>query len=160
MNEVKIALYTPTYRKDFVRLNSEWIQRFFHLESSDHVVLNDPEGYILNRGGQIFFAVDEGGEAVGCCALVPHPERGCYELAKMAVSPRHQGMGIGRRLGEALLAYARKAGAKKIFLEGNTRLAPSIALYRRLGFHEVPMDHPAYSRCDIMMELDLQTEQK
>ena len=25
--------------------------------------------------------------SVGCCALKPHPESDCYELAKMAVSP-------------------------------------------------------------------------
>lgn len=160
MSEVRIELYQPAYREDFVRLNSEWIRRFFHLESSDRVVLNDPEGYILNKGGQIFFALNESGHVIGCCALIAHPEKEGLELAKMAVSPRFQGMGTGRLLGEAALAYARTQGVKKLFLEGNTRLEASIALYRRLGFREIPMVHPAYERCNIMMELHLQSETK
>ncbi|MCD8165408.1 MAG: hypothetical protein LUE93_04325 [Bacteroides sp.] len=55
MEELRIELYRPEYKKDFVRLNSAWIETFFHLESSDHIVLNDPEGTILDKGGQIFF---------------------------------------------------------------------------------------------------------
>lgn len=155
MDGVRIELYQPVYRSDFVRLNSEWIRRFFHLESSDRVVLNDPEEYILKRGGQIFFAVDGERHAVGCCALINHPEKNSYELAKMAVSDHCQGMGLGRLLGESAVEYARSHGIRKLFLEGNTRLEASIALYRKLGFREVPMTHPVYRRCNIMMELNL-----
>ncbi len=155
MGELRIELYQPAYLKDFVRLNSEWITTFFHLESSDQAVLNDPKEYILNKGGQIFFAVNEAGRAVGCCALIAHPQQNKYELAKMAVAPRYQGNGVGRLLGEAVLAYARGNGYKKIFLEGNTKMEASIALYRNLGFVQVPIRKASYSRCNIMMELDL-----
>lgn len=155
MESYRIELYRPDFRKDFVRLNSEWISRFFHLEPSDRVVLNDPEEYILDGGGQIFFAVDEAGQVAGCCALINHSDKHCHELAKMAVSPSHQGRGVGRLLGEAALAYARAKGIRRIFLEGNTGLAASIGLYRKLGFVEVPLLHPAYARCNIMMELNL-----
>ncbi|MDO4164235.1 MAG: GNAT family N-acetyltransferase, partial [Bacteroides sp.] len=96
---MRIELYQLIYRKDFVRLNSEWIRKFFHLEHSDHVILNDPEGYILNQGGQIFFAVDDENHAVGCCALVHHADTGSYELAKMAVDEHCQGHGTGYLLG-------------------------------------------------------------
>ena len=33
------------------------------------------------------------------------------------------------------------------------RLEPSIALYRKLGFKEIPLKNNAYERCDILMEL-------
>ncbi|HJD76856.1 ribosomal protein S18 acetylase RimI-like enzyme [Bacteroides reticulotermitis] len=155
MNELRIELYQPVYLRDFVRLNLEWIQTFFHLESSDRVVLNDPERYILKQGGQIFFAVNGQGKPVGCCALIKHAPEGYYELAKMAVSPQYQGRGIGTLLGEALLAYAREHEVRKIVLEGNTRLASSIALYRKLGFQEVPNLNAAYERCNIKMELNI-----
>lgn len=39
--------------------------------------------------------------------------------------------------------------------EGNTRLEASIALYRKLGFHEIPLQGNAYERCDILMLFDL-----
>ncbi|MDO4159484.1 MAG: GNAT family N-acetyltransferase [Prevotellaceae bacterium] len=154
MKEIRIITYKPEYRDDFIRLNREWIERFFKIEASDIKAFDNIDSYILDKGGQIFIALTEDGEAAGCCALIPHPERGCHELAKMAVSEKYQGHGAGRKLGEALINYAREHGVKHIFLEGNTRLEASIALYRKLGFVEKPMDNPAYDRCDIMMTLD------
>ncbi|MCD8165409.1 MAG: GNAT family N-acetyltransferase [Bacteroides sp.] len=52
------------------------------------------------REDRSFFAVTPEGEVAGCCALIHNMEAGCYELAKMAVAPRHQGKGAGRLLGE------------------------------------------------------------
>lgn len=154
MLQVDIVLYKPKYKDDFIRLNTEWITTYFSLEESDIKALQNVEDYIINKGGQIFLAVADN-EIVGCCALIAHPEEGTYELAKMAVSPQAQGLKIGRKLGEALIRYAREKGVSRIFLEGNTRMEASIALYRKLGFREVPKDSAAYERCDIMMEIDL-----
>ena len=151
MKEIKIITYRPEYRDAFVALNRAWIERFFKIEASDINTFAHLDTYILGGGGQIFLAVDPQGRALGCCALIAHPERGCHELAKMAVDAHCQGRGIGRMLGEALISYAREHGVKELFLEGNTHLEASIALYRKLGFQEEPMDHPAYDRCDIMM---------
>jgi N-acetylglutamate synthase-like GNAT family acetyltransferase len=92
---------------------------------------------------------------LGCCALIHHPQNDTYELAKMAVDPAAQGLGLGFKLGSALVDYAKSIGAKEIFLEANTRLVASIHLYRRLGFKPVENYHAAYSRCDLFMTLPL-----
>jgi ribosomal protein S18 acetylase RimI-like enzyme len=44
------------------------------------------------------------------------------------------------------------AGGKRIILYSNTKLETAIALYRKLGFKEIPLDGP-YKRSDIKMEL-------
>lgn len=151
---VTIKTYSEQYKSDFIRLNTEWIRTWFDLEESDLHTFANIDSYIIGGGGQIFIAVDDGGgEAVGCCALINHPEKASYELAKMAVSPKAQGHHIGWRLGTALIDYARKIGARRIFLEGNTRLEASIHLYRKLGFKEIPLEGKRYERCDILMEL-------
>ena len=49
----------------------------------------------------------------------------------------------------------RKIGAKRLYLEGNTKLEASIHLYRKLGFHEISLEGSTYDRCDIIMELKL-----
>ena len=153
---ITIHTYEEQYRDDFVRLNREWIERYFEIEESDLRTFANIDSYIIAGGGQIFLAVDDDeGRVVGCCALIHHPEKQCYELAKMAVAPMAQGRHVGYELGRHLLSYARSVGARRIYLEGNTRLAPSIHLYRKLGFHEVPLECNAYSRCDIIMELEL-----
>ncbi|MBQ8051026.1 MAG: GNAT family N-acetyltransferase [Bacteroidaceae bacterium] len=153
---VNVIIYNKAYRDDFVRLNREWIETYFRLEESDLYTFAHVDDYIIGRGGQVFLAQDdETGEIVGCCALISHPETQSHELAKMAVSQQHQGRHIGKQLGQTLIDYARKHGVRHIFLEGNTRLKASIALYRQLGFREIPLEGAAYERCDILMELNL-----
>ena len=116
-----------------------------HIETFSHV------DEIVEQGGQIFLAIDNG-EVVGCCALKHHKEADSYELAKMVVSPLHQGKHIGHLLGEAVMKYAKTHGVNRIYLEGNTCMKASIALYRSLSFVEIPLQGNAYERCDILME--------
>jgi ribosomal protein S18 acetylase RimI-like enzyme len=78
-----------------------------------------------------------------------------YELAKMAVDPRFRGRGIGHQLGAAIIERARRLGAKTIFLESNTILAPAISLYRKLGFVETERQPTPYARGNIHMVLKL-----
>lgn len=151
---IRIERWKPEYSDDFVRLNQEWIERYFRLEPCDLKILGDPKGQIIDRGGEIFFALLDD-EVVGCCALICHPDDGRYELAKMAVSPKAQGKGLGYLLGTTLVDYAREHRIPGLFLEANTALAASVGLYHKLGFHPVEMDHPAYSRCDLCMEMSL-----
>ncbi len=88
----------------FRTLNEEWIQRHFSLEEKDERTLNDPEGQIVAKGGQVYVA-ELDGERVAAVALLAYGE-GDFELSKMAVSPSMRGKGIGRRL----ILYTLRAG--------------------------------------------------
>lgn len=147
-----IITYKEKYRQDFIRLNTEWITTFFKIEACDIKTFEHVDD-IIRQGGQIFIALDEDGTAIGCCALINHPECHSHELAKMAVSPQCHGRHTGTLLGDAAIRYARERGIKRLFLEGNTALEASIHLYRKLGFKEIPLNGNRYSRCDILMEL-------
>lgn len=154
--EVEIVEYQPEYKKAFCELNRKWIEAYWELETHDKEVLENPEKHILNNGGHIFVALYNG-FPVGVCALCPMPEKSSFdfELAKLAVNNSIQRKGIGRRLCNAVIDKARQLGGKRLFLESNTRLKPAIALYRKLGFKELPEYHPAYTRGDIQMDLSL-----
>lgn len=155
-SEVEIVEYQLQYKKTFYELNRKWIEQYWELEPHDIEVLENPEKYILEKGGHIFVALYNG-FPVGVCALSPMPNESGYdfELAKLAVNNSIQRKGIGRRLCEAVINKARELGGEMLFLESNTRLKPAIALYRKLGFKELPEYHPAYARGDIQMELSL-----
>lgn len=56
------------------------------------------------------------------------------ELLTLAVSPEHQGRGIGADLVRAFLAEARLRGAETAFIEVDARNARAISLYGREGF--------------------------
>lgn len=148
---VEIVPFSPELRDDFYRLNADWLERFFHLEEVDHQVLSDPEGQILAGGGRIFFA-RSAGRIVGTCALMPAGP-GVFELTKMAVDPKAQGLGIGRKLIERAIAEFRAMGAKELFLETNTKLQPAIRLYESVGFEHQPAvrEGTHYSRANVYM---------
>ncbi len=77
-----------------------------------------------------------------------------FELAKMAVSPAAQGLGIGLRLGQVALAKAQALGARRVYLESNTKLIPALSLYHKLGFSKTVAVAPSpYERANIQMEL-------
>ena len=146
--------FEPRYAAAFKALNEAWITSHFVIEPKDRAVLDDPQGKIIAQGGHIFIAISNG-LAVGCCALIAMPAGG-YELAKMAVDEVVRGGGLGRALMEAALAWARAAGAPRLYLESNTALPPALALYRSVGFVDVPKERrppKAYARVNVWMEL-------
>lgn len=153
--DVKIVEYHPKYQSAFKALNEEWISTYFEMEEADHKALDNPEAYILNKGGKILIALYKD-EPLGVCALIkmedPHYD---FEMAKMAVSPEAQGKNIGWLLGQAIIGTAVALGASKIYLESNTILKPAINLYYKLGFQKISGHPTPYRRCNIQMELDL-----
>lgn len=149
---IDIYEYKPAYQPWFEKLNRAWIEQYFEMEPVDFDVLQNPEEHILRHGGAILFAA-QNGVIAGTAALKPAGP-GIYEFTKMAVDEAFRGRKIGERLTLAAIEKARSLGAYKVILYSNTRLAPAIALYRKTGFVEVPVDGP-YKRSDIKMELPL-----
>ncbi|KAA6439008.1 MarR family transcriptional regulator [Dyadobacter flavalbus] len=152
---VQIVDYGPEYASAFRSLNEQWISYYFKMEEADYKSLDDPEGYILKKGGHIFVALYEG-QPVGVCALIRIKDgEQDFELAKMAVAPAMQGKHIGWLLGQSALDKARELGGKKVYLESNTILKPAINLYQKLGFKKITGHPTPYERCNIQMEADL-----
>jgi DNA-binding MarR family transcriptional regulator/GNAT superfamily N-acetyltransferase len=153
--DIKIVKYTKKYQQVFKDLNVEWISTYFKMETSDYKALDNPDGYILKKGGHIFVALYKN-EPLGVCALIKmNDTKYDYELAKMAVSPKAQGKNLGWLLGQAIINKAKSLGASTIYLESNTVLKPAINLYQKLGFQKIVGLASPYEPCNIQMELKL-----
>ncbi|AKP49571.1 GNAT family N-acetyltransferase [Cyclobacterium amurskyense] len=150
MEKINIHLYTAALAPYFLSINQEWIEKYFVMEAFDIAQLQKPQETIRDHGGEVLFAEWEK-EIVGTVALKKINESQ-YELIKMGVSPKAQGKNIGHILGNAALDWAKAQGATKVILYSNSLLAPAIALYRKMGFKEIPMECGTYERCDIKME--------
>jgi putative acetyltransferase len=147
--------FRPGDETAFYRLNEDWISKIFTLEDADRAIISDPRKHILSGGGQICIA-EAAGEAIGCCALIVIAP-GEFELAKMTVSEKIRGGGIGRRLLQFAISVARQMGAHRLYLESNTKAAAAIHLYEQLGFRHLPGPPHAskYARANVFMELQL-----
>ena len=150
--KVVIVPYRHDHKTAFRDINVEWIEANFTLEPEDLHQLGHPE-HILDDGGAILIALRDG-EPVGTTALV-RLEAGRFELAKMAVVPSARGLGIGKALGDAAIAEARRRRARELYLESNRALIAAIKLYFKLGFVEVDRGPSPYARCNIQMALAL-----
>lgn len=150
-----IVPWDPRFAPDFDRLNRWWLEKWFTVEPLDEAYLSDPHGKVIAKGGEIFFALDESGRAIGCCAAVPR-DADSFELAKLGVDPTVHGRGTGRALCEAVIDFAKQRGAARVLLVSNSGLTAALRLYERLGFVHAPFPFPQpYVDSDVYMELAL-----
>jgi putative acetyltransferase len=148
---INIIKYQDCYAGVFRELNLEWLEHYKLTESHDLKILDNPRAAILDPGGCIFLA-EEDGKILGSAALIPEGP-GEYELSKMAVTPDARGRGIGKLLLEACLQQARLFSAGRITLYSNHQLENALAMYRSFGFRDIPVGDSPFATADVRMEL-------
>ena len=177
---IQIVPYDPRFNNAFAALNKEWIEHYFdELEEEDLRILNDPQGYVIQKGGEIFFAIDESKKSsslqddssvvVGCAAMIRCLDNDnndednnsddsiAFELGKMAVAPNMRRRGIARLLMDACQQFAREQGAREIYLLSDDSLPAAIDLYLKSGFVRLPKrkQDQRYARGNVEMRLKL-----
>ncbi|MDD7913924.1 GNAT family N-acetyltransferase [Polaribacter ponticola] len=153
INNLEIIDYQPQYAKDFYNLNVEWLKKYFYVEPYDEKILSNPKKYVLEPGGYIFFA-KYNDEIVGVVSLIN--QKTFFELSKMAVSPKYQGLKIGLQLMNFSINFAKNKKWESITLYSHRSLVPAINLYKKMGFIEIPVEENShYERSDIKMILKL-----
>lgn len=150
---VSIVPFTNDHKSAIKTLNEEWLQLYFKIEDEDAKVLSDPQKYIIDQGGRIYYALLSD-VIVGTVSLIKK-DAFTYELSKMAVSSLHQGLGIGEKLLEHAILQAENMQLKTLVLYSNRKLKSALHLYQKHGFIEVPMGATNYERADIKMEKNL-----
>lgn len=93
-------------------------------------------GEYARPSGRLLLAFD-GDQAAGCGALRRREDDVC-EMKRLYVSPQHRGKAIGIGLVRALVEQAREVGYRRMRLDTLPSMVRAIALYRSLGFQEIP----------------------
>lgn len=149
---IEIIPFENKYAQYFYDLNAEWLEKYFYIEPYDEKVLSNPKKYVLDPGGFIFFA-KYNNEIAGVVSLIN--QKTFYELSKMAVSPKYQGLKIGQKLMDFSINFAQSQNWESITLYSHRSLVPAINLYKKIGFKEIPVEENShYKRSDIKMILE------
>ena len=150
---IDIISFKNEYAQKFYELNIEWLETHFYVEDFDREVLSKPQQYIINKGGYIFFAL-QNFDVVGTVALMPTTNCKIFELTKMAVSPNFRGQKIGQRIMQHCVDFARDNNFEALMLYSNTKLENAINIYRKFGFKELELENNSpYERSNIKMML-------
>jgi GNAT superfamily N-acetyltransferase len=95
---------------------------------------------------------EKDGENVGSVFLVKK-SAAIAKLRLLLVEPSARGLGIGKRLVEECIRFAREAGYQKVMLWTQSELAAARALYRAAGFRLVGEEkHQSWGRKGLVAE--------
>lgn len=86
--------------------------------------------------GRLLLAVHD--KAFAGCVAIRKIGAGLCEMRRMYVRPAFRGKKVGRGLARAILAEAKFAGCGRIRLYALPSMQEAIALYRSLGFRDIP----------------------
>lgn len=152
---MKVVPYDKKFKNDFIEMNVKWISEMFTLEAEDVKELENID-YAIEKGGNIFFALDDNDNVAACCMIGPRAD-GDWEIMKFAAKGMYTGTGAGNACLNACIDYAKEKGINKIIIVSNRKCVQAIHLYRKNGFIEIPVDKEKFpfERADIAFEKHL-----
>lgn len=122
--------------------STPWSERLFYDElKNPHTVyyVCEDNGKIAAYGG-VWHVLDEG------------------QITNIAVKPEYRKSGLGSRLLDAIISYAKTEKLSVVELEVRASNAPAIGLYKKFGFHEVGVRKNYYKNPTedaLLMNLDI-----
>lgn len=102
-----------------------------------------------------YFVVEDNGTLIGGAGIAPleNGPADVAELQKMYFLPQARGTGMGTKMMETCLAFAKQAGFERCYLETMTYMEAAQKLYRKSGFGylNAPMGDTGHNSCPVWM---------
>lgn len=112
--------------------------------------------------GAVYFVAENNGEIVGGGGIFPSsglPADTC-ELVKMYLLPEVRGIGLGKKIIEACIRFAKENGYENIYIETMPELKQAMNTYEKFGFRYLdgPMGNTGHFGCELWMLLSLKNK--
>ena len=122
----------------------------FFDDSTDHLY------ELFRETGSGYFIALSDGKIVGGAGIFPTaglPEK-TAELVKMYLLPEARGIGLGKKLMDHNIAFAKQLGYENLYLETMPELKNAIRSYERNGFTylDSAMGNSCHTGCEIWMK--------
>lgn len=112
-----------------------------------------------NKPKSVYFVVEKEGNIIGSAGIAPLENEidSICELQKMYFLPETRGLGIGSKMMEICLDYAKALGFKKCYLETMPYMHAAQKLYVKTGFEYItaPMGCTGHTSCPVWMLKEL-----
>jgi putative acetyltransferase len=151
---VEITPFRPEHARGFRDLVVSTLAEFgFNEDPEIDADLADPQGHY----DAVWIAVDKDNSVVASVAM-RRLDAEAVELKRMYVRPEARGKGLGRRLLDTALTWAREQRAERVVLDTTEEMQAARHLYERAGFRRTGARTergPVDARCEILYALDL-----
>ncbi len=135
---------------------SAWLGINLCFQQFDKEVAELPGEYVPPKGSLLI--AGENDRVAGCIALRRLDDETC-EMKRLYVRPGFRGTGLGRRLAQTIIDVAREAGYERMRLDTLPgKMDQAIAMYRTLGFRNIPSYYNNPVEGAVFIELVLDTE--
>jgi putative acetyltransferase len=121
----------------------------FYDDTTDHLY------ELFQEPGSIYYVAERDGEILGGAGIYPStglPEGTC-ELVKMYLKPATRGLGLGRKLIEQCLEFAKGFRYAQVYIETMPELRKALSVYEKFGFEYLngPLGNTGHFGCDVWM---------
>ena len=114
---------------------------------------------LFQKPGSIYYVALMDDEIVGGGGIYPSDglPNGTCELVKMYLLPEARGIGLGKRIIEECLAFAKENGYTQVYIESMPELENALKVYEKFGFKYIsaPLGNTGHHGCEKWMLLSL-----
>ncbi|MBC7850102.1 MAG: GNAT family N-acetyltransferase [Chitinophagaceae bacterium] len=110
---------------------------------------------LFKTPGSYYLVAEANFELLGGAGIFPSdglPDGTC-ELVKMYLVPEARSMGLGKKMIEQVLAWAKNSGYGQVYIETMPELEKAMKVYEKFGFEYLdgPMGNTGHTGCSIWM---------
>ena len=110
-----------------------------------------------DKPGSAYFVAEHNGDLAGGGGIFPSPglPKDTCELVKMYLLAPYRGMGLGKKIIEACIQFARDSGYRHVYIETMPELKQAMRTYEKFGFRylEGPIGNTGHFGCELWMLL-------
>jgi len=147
---VSIRKYRPGDLADCRSLWTDLTQWHRELYSDRTIGGDDPgsgfDAHLAEVRPERIWVAEQDGRVVGLAGMIVRGRK--VELEPLSVRAGCRGAGIGRQLAAAVIAAARREGARQIFVRPTGRNAQAIQVFHTLGFDVISRVELVYNLTD------------
>lgn len=121
----------------------------FYDDTTDHLY------ELFQEPGSIYYVAEQEGQIIGGAGIYPSEglPQGTCELVKMYLVPEVRNKGLGRKLIDACLEFAKGFGYIQVYIETMPELRKAVSVYEKFGFEYLngPLGNTGHFGCDVWM---------
>jgi putative acetyltransferase len=161
MESIHLRIIEPRDNKEIAQIIRSSLKEFGanHPGTVYYDSTTDDLYSLFKTEGSIYFIAEHVSLMCGGIGIFPSEglEGDTCELVKFYLSPEYRGIGLGKRMMQQALDFAKKKGYKKVYLESMPELSNAVILYEKFGFEFLSkaLGNTGHTSCSIWMLKEL-----